>query len=202
MTTRACRPALAGDRPWPVRPDPFSSYRSGFEVRTYRRVQRFLFFNNFPGEPTAGANCLVRSLDLTYSDQQTPADPHGPSYTFLVSVTETGYGPGGQAASMPPLEFDYSEPVIGQQVLTLDPGSQAGLPEGMDGLSYRWTDLDGEGLPGVLSESGGAWYYKRNRSAGNLIPLPDGTAVARARARPGGDRGSAALAQSTCPASG
>jgi len=26
--------------PWPVRPDPFSSYRSGFEVRTYRRCQR------------------------------------------------------------------------------------------------------------------------------------------------------------------
>ena len=85
-------PAPAGDRPWPVRPDPFSSYRSGFEVRTYRRVQRFLFFNNFPGEPTAGANCLVRSLDLAYSDQQAPADPHSPSYTFLVSVTETGYG--------------------------------------------------------------------------------------------------------------
>ena len=76
-----------------MRPDPFSSYRSGFEIRTYRRVQRFLFFNNFPDEPTAGANRLVRSLDLSYSDQQTPADPHGPSYTFLVSLTETGYGP-------------------------------------------------------------------------------------------------------------
>ena len=177
-------PATAGDRPWPVRPDPFSSYRPGFEVRTYRRVQRFLFFNNFPGEPTAGANRLVRSLDLTYSDQQTPTDPHSPRYTFLVSVTETGYGPGGQAASMPPLEFDYSEPVIGQQVLTLDPGSQEGLPVGLDGRAYQWTDLDGEGLPGVLSESGGAWYYKRNRSAGNLIPLTDGTSVARAQFGP------------------
>ena len=183
----ASTPAVpAGDRPWPVRLDPFSSYRSAFEIRTYRRVQRFLFFNNFPDEPTAGANCLVRSLDLTYSDQQTPTDPHGPSYTFLVSVTETGYGPDGQvSASMPPLEFDYSERVIGQQVLTLDDlDSQEGLPEGLDGRAYQWTDLDGEGLPGILSGAGGAWYYKRNRSAGNLIPLPDGTSVARARFGP------------------
>jgi len=177
-------PAPAGDRPWPVRPDPFSSYRPGFEVRMYRRVQRFLFFNNFPDEPTAGANRLVRSLDLIYCDQLAPADPVSPRYTFLVSVTQTGYGLGGQAGSMPPVEFDYSEPVIGQQVLTLDAGSQEGLPEGLDGLAYRWTDLDGEGLPGILSESGGAWYYKRNHSAGNLIPLPDGTSVARAQFGP------------------
>ena len=103
---------------------------------------------------------------------------------------------------MPPLEFDYSEPVIGQQVLTLDPGSQEGLPEGLDGRTYRWADLDGEGLPGVLSESGGAWYYKRNRSAGNLIPLPRRDLGRAGTARPGGDRGGAPLAQLTCPASG
>ena len=137
MTTRArprSRRATARGRCGPTR-SPATA--PAFEIRTYRRVQRFLFFNNFPDEPTAGANRLVRSLDLTYSDQQTPADPHGPSYTFLVSVTETGYGPDGQAAaSMPPLEFDYSEPVIGQQVLTLDdPDSKEGLPEGLDGRS-------------------------------------------------------------------
>ncbi len=84
-------PAPGGDRPWSLRPDPFSSYRAGFEVRTYRRVQRLLFFNNFPGEPTAGPDYLVRSLDFEYSDQQAPADPHNPIYTFLVSVTQTGY---------------------------------------------------------------------------------------------------------------
>ena len=89
--SRELAAGAGGGRPWPVRPDPFSTYRAGFEVRTYRRVQRFLFFNNFPGELTAGADCLVRSLDLAYSDQQAPADPRNPSYTFLVSVTETGY---------------------------------------------------------------------------------------------------------------
>ena len=74
------------DQLWPVRPDPFSTYRSGFEVRTYRRVQRVLFFNNFPNEPTAGADYLVRSVDLKYSDQQALADPRNPIYTMLVSA--------------------------------------------------------------------------------------------------------------------
>src|SRR5205823_6371 len=37
-------------QPWPVRPDPFSSYRAAFEVRTYRRCARVLLFHNFPAE--------------------------------------------------------------------------------------------------------------------------------------------------------
>ena len=88
----ASPPAFAPDGSWALRPDPFSSYRSAFEIRTYRRVERILFFNNFPKEPNVGANCLVRSLNLTYSDQQTPADPHNPIYTMLVFASlQTGY---------------------------------------------------------------------------------------------------------------
>ena len=47
-------PGPTADGPWPVRPDPFSTYRPGFEVRSYRRVQRFLFFNNFRGRAYGG----------------------------------------------------------------------------------------------------------------------------------------------------
>lgn len=179
----AMPPAPQADQAWPVRADPFSAYRSGFETRTYRRVQRLLFFNNFPAEPTAGPDCLVRSLDLAYSDQQAPADPRNPVYTFLTSVTQTGYRPGGggfATRSMPPLEFDYSQPQIQPAVLTMDPGSQANLPEGLDGSRFQWADLDGEGLSGILSPADGAWYYKRNLSAGHLVAQPDGTVAARA----------------------
>src|SRR5205807_4212574 len=38
------------------------------------------------------------------------------------------------------------------------------LPEGIDGGRFRWVDLDGEGLSGVLSEGDGGWSYKRNFS--------------------------------------
>lgn len=183
----ASPPLPAADRPWPVRPDPFSTYRAGFEIRTYRRVHRLLFFTNFPNEATAGANCLVRSLDLAYSDEQAPADPRNPLYTFLVSAAETGYRQDGAATiarSLPPLEFDYSTPQIQTAVLSLDRDSLGNLPEGIDGSRFRWVDLDGEGLSGILSEAPLGWYYKRNLSANNTVAQPDGSLAARASFAP------------------
>jgi hypothetical protein len=41
------------------------------------------------------------------------------------------------------------------------------LAIGLDGSAYRWTDLHGEGIPGILTEQAGAWFYKRN-----LSPIP------------------------------
>lgn len=169
----ATPPALAPDGSWALRPDPFSSYRSAFEIRTYRRVERILFFNNFPKESGTGANCLVRSLNLTYSDQQTPADPHNPIYTMLVSAVLQGWGQGPSGSvtrSLPALEFTYSVPVIQANVVALDADSAANLPEGIDGKNFQWVDLDGEGLSGILSDVGGGWLYKRNLSANNLVP--------------------------------
>jgi len=47
-------PTPQPDTPWTVRPDSFSSYRAGFEVRTYRRCRRVLLFHHFPDEASAG----------------------------------------------------------------------------------------------------------------------------------------------------
>ena len=49
----------------------------------------------------------------------------------------------------------------------VDPESLENLPIGLDGSAYRWTDLHGEGIPGILTEQAGAWFYKRN-----LSPIP------------------------------
>ena len=49
----------------------------------------------------------------------------------------------------------------------VDPASLENLPIGLDGSAYRWTDLHGEGIPGILTEQAGAWFYKRN-----LSPIP------------------------------
>src|SRR5262249_38355173 len=149
---------------WPVRPDPFSSYRAGFDVRTYRRCKRVLLFHHFPNEPVVGRDCLVRSTDFVYSDETVPGDPRNPIYTLLQSVTQTGYrrqANGYLSRSMPPLEFEYSEPQIQPDVLTLDADSLGNLPEGLDGSRNQWVDLDGEGLSGVLADFGGSWGYKR-----------------------------------------
>lgn len=47
------------------------------------------------------------------------------------------------------------------------------LPIGVDGVSYQWVDLDGEGLSGLLTQQGGRWFYKRNSSANNFPDTDD-----------------------------
>ena len=168
--------------PWPTRPDAFSTYRSGFEVRTARLCNRVLMFHHFPGEPKVGRDCLVRSTSFTYSAPVDPQAVDKPVYSFLESVTQSGHrrDTGGYATrSLPPLEFEYVDPDIGEVVESVDLESVENLPIGIDGRAYRWTDLHGEGIPGVLSEQADSWFYKRNWSA---IPqvLPDGTKEARA----------------------
>ncbi|MEU4643668.1 SpvB/TcaC N-terminal domain-containing protein [Micromonospora sp. NPDC023814] len=138
---------------WPCRPDPFSTYRPGFEVRTYRLCRRVLMFHHFPGEPDVGRNCLVKSTDLSYT---------GTVYSMLSRVQHTCYrraGAGYDSASLPPLDFEYRAAAVDPTVHEI-----TDLPTGVDEDVYLWADLDGEGLPGVLTEQTGAWFYHRNTS--------------------------------------
>ena len=176
--------AGAPEHPWRTRPDPFSTYRSGFEVRTRRVCQRVLMFHHFPGAPGVGRDCLVRSTDFTYSDEVDPTDFRNPVYTFLLEVTQTGYrrnNAGYVNRSLPPLEFEYSQPVVSGVVEEVDKESLENLPVGIDGAAYRWIDLHGEGVPGILTEQADAWFYKRNLSPD--VP-GDGAAQIKARFAP------------------
>jgi RHS repeat-associated protein len=170
---------------WTCRLDPYSTYRPAFEVRGYRLCRRVLMFHHFAGEPNVGVNCLVRSTDFAYS--QPSADPTESFYSFLRSVTHTGYrrdGVGGYvAASLPPLEFEFSTATIDETVHEVDETSLENLPNGADGTQYRWVDLDGEGLQGLLSEQGGTWFYKSNLSAANQR-IVDGEEVTLPRFEP------------------
>jgi len=174
--------------PWKLRRDPFSTYRAGFEVRTARLCQRVLMFHHFPGTEQSGAgiNCLARSTDFTYSDEVDPTNVRNSVYTFLRSVTQTGYrrnNDGYDRRSLPPIEFEYTESVVQDVVEEVDPQSLENLPFGLDGSAYRWTDLHGEGIPGILTEQADAWFYKRNWSP---IPdkLSDGSEIVKAKLAP------------------
>jgi RHS repeat-associated protein len=160
-----------------LRPDPFSSYRSGFEVRTYRLCRRVLMFHHFENEAGVGKDCLVRSTDFEYASEKQLI------YSFLKSVTQTGYkrqnGGGYLAKSLPPLELTYTEPIIDDRVWNVDPQSLENLPQGLDGTRYQWVDLDGEGLSGILTEQGNGWFYKRNLSPINPAPAESGRIEAK-----------------------
>src|SRR5262249_6937458 len=94
-----------------------------------------------------------------------------PFYSMLLSVRQTSYRRNGNngyiSESLPPLEFEYTDAIIDETVHDLDSDSIGNLPAGADGARYRWIDLDGEGLHGVLTEQGGRWYYKPNWSPVN-----------------------------------
>lgn len=163
---------------WLCRHDPFSSYRAGFEVRTYRLCQRVLMFHHFPNEPEVGRNCLVRSTDFVYRNiRNNPEDlkKGHPVASFIASVTQTGYKRNQEGGylkkSLPPLEFEYSQPIVSEEIHEIDPVSLENLPIGMDGANYQWVDLDGEGISGFLTEQADAWFYKPNLGGGRFGPL-------------------------------
>jgi RHS repeat-associated protein len=167
------KPGDAGT--WLCRNDPFSSYRSGFEVRTYRLCQRVLMFHHFPAEPGIGQDCLVRSTGFAYREIRGIPDDHRrghPIASFIASIAQSGYiranGGGYTSQSLPPVTFEYSQAVISSYVQQLDAGSLENLPAGIDGINYQLIDLNGEGLAGVLTEQVGAWYYKPNLGEGKL----------------------------------
>lgn len=168
-------PTPQEDTAWLCRHDPFSDYRPGFEVRTYRLCQRILMFHQFPTEADVGADCLVQSTDLAYaSTRGIPEDARfgNPLASHLGSVTHRGYrrqATGGYLnRALPPVEFDYSPAQFHDQVTDIDPDSLANLPAGLAGPGVHWVDLDGEGISGVLTEQAGAWFYKANLGNGHF----------------------------------
>lgn len=166
---------------WELRQDPFSVYRSTFEVRTYRLCQRVLMFHHIPNDPEyptnpdsqAGYDGLVRSTDFTYEYEADTANARAPIFSKLIAVTQKGHQPQSASSyltqSLPPVEFTYSAATIQHEVRTLDSDSSENLPIGIDGANYQWVDLDGEGLSGVLTEQANAWFYKRNLSPTNRV---------------------------------
>jgi hypothetical protein len=160
-------------RTWPVRQDPFSLFRSTFDVRTYRLCRRVLMFHHFPDElklpdeQIGPKDYLVRSTDFEYKETSVAS--------FITSITQAGYARREDRTYfkkiLPKLEFKYTEVRVDETVHEVDPESIKNLPYGVDGTRYQWIDLDSEGLTGVLTEQADSWYYKRNLGDGTFGPL-------------------------------
>src|SRR5262249_5480827 len=130
------------------RPDPFSDYRPGFEMRTRRRCARIETWTH------AGADRLVRSCNLTYRDQRTdlaPLSVHN-GVSLLSRVTVVGHD-GELTEQMPPLEFDYTRFEPEKRKLSQVQG--ADLPaRSLGSRDLDLVDLFGNGLPDILEMNG------------------------------------------------
>src|SRR5262249_10047185 len=89
------------EKVWPARLDPFSSYRSGFEVRTHRLCQRILMLHQFAAPGTE--HVVVRTTNLDYQDPTR-------AVSYLTGVTQVGWQKVGDnyiTKSMPTIRLGY-----------------------------------------------------------------------------------------------
>lgn len=144
---------------WACRLDPCSTYRAGFEIRTYRLCRRILMLHHIP-DVLGVSSYIVSSTNLGYDET--------PVASLLTNVSGLGYilDLGSYtSAPTPALSFKYTRAPGAEALVVRDSAAPFDLP----GNEYQWIDLDSEGLPGVLSEQAGSWFYRRNLSANNII---------------------------------
>lgn len=155
---------------WELRPDPFSRYNSGFEIRTYRRCKRVLMFHNFSDETNIGEGCLVRSLDLEYlgvTEGGGGVASGDLCFSRISSIRQRGYikeeSGNYRSEFLPPLLFEYSSAIINNRICEISTEELGGIKMS-SGNAAKWHDFYGEGLTGILAQYDGCWYYKRNFS--------------------------------------
>ncbi len=153
-------------RAWPPRRDPFSSYRAGFEIRTYRLCRGVMMFHHFPelgAEP-----CLVRATRFGFDET--------PTFSFLTTATAAGYQRAADGSytseALPPLTLEYSRfdppPAPVFRPLTVPIG--AAMPGYVAPGAYLPVDLDGEGIPGFLYADGATTLWYAPQGEGRYAP--------------------------------
>jgi RHS repeat-associated protein len=161
--------------PWKYRCDPFSDYRAGFEIRTYRLCKRILSFHYFKElnfTPSSVPDpCLVRSLDLSYKHFSFGLPQARQEADLIIAIRQVCYkrsGPSSyESRTLPALELNYHELEWNKAVKTILPEDIANAPVGL-AANYQWLDLYVEGISGILSEDASGWYYKRNLGSGHF----------------------------------
>ncbi|BAV06841.1 RHS repeat-associated core domain-containing protein [Filimonas lacunae] len=158
---------------WACRKDPFSSYRQGFEVRTYRRCERILLFHCFSELPLTPY--LVNSLQLLYNDQlPLPNNSQNiPGYSFLVKARHNGHlwkddTQSYSTKSLPDIVIQYQQHEWNTTIESLLPGDAEQLPIVLHDKSHIWIDLFNEGVTGILTEQSNEWYYQHNLGNGHF----------------------------------
>jgi RHS repeat-associated protein len=169
------------------RPDPFSSHRSGFQMRTTRRCERIEIRTH------AGETRLARSYRFVYLDQRvrtTGEAPDAPIDSAGIPVQTVDRGalplngvsllsqihvighddsqplPDQQTQRLPPLEFGYSRfDPLRRDFFSLQ---GQGLPAAtLSSPELELVDLFGNGLPDFI-EMNGAVRYWRNLGGGRF----------------------------------
>ena len=151
---------------WTYRPDPFSTYRAGFEIRTVRRCRRVLIKIHEEAGPAGGR--LIKAYRLRYLDDLPEQERGGAALplngvSHLAQAILTGYREGEEPKSFPPLTFGYSRFEPEKRRYETFTGRGNYLPErALNQPAYELVDLHGLGLPDVIHTSAAGYRYWRN----------------------------------------
>ena len=163
--------------PTASRPDPFSDYRAGFEIRTRRRC-KWIFVRTHPTADPRD-DLLVHAYELIYADELHGAADPGLSngVSLLARINIVGFDDKGAAVrEMPPLDFRYSSFEPAKRRFTALQGK--GLPAtSLANPDIELVDLFGHGLPDILELGGGSPRYWRNLGEGKF-DMPRGLSQA------------------------
>jgi RHS repeat-associated protein len=126
-------------------------------------------FHHFP-EELGVKDYLVRSTEFEFHEK--------PLGSFISNVVQSGFShrPEGRylKKSLPALELTYTSSPLEDpdyRAYRVHEAAPANLPGGIDGKDYKWLDLNGEGISGVLTEQGDTWFYKSNAGRGCFRPI-------------------------------
>ena len=160
---------------WTCRKDPFSSFRAGFEIRTYRRCRRVLMFHCFSPAELPISPYLTTSLELFYNEDLdfTSSGKKETGFSYLVKARQNGHKwDAGLNAyttkSLPETEITYQAHEWNTAVERMSDDSSVHAPAGLRDKNYLWIDLFSEGIAGMLTEQGDNWFYKSNLGNGEF----------------------------------
>jgi RHS repeat-associated protein len=152
------------------RPDPFSEYRAGFEIRTRWRCKRIEIRTH------ADQDRLARTYELVYLDERVRAGELPPAslprngVSLLSQVRVVGHD-GDLTEALPPLEFGYTRFAPEQQRFQpIKAVNQALPPRSLADDDFEMVGLFGNGLPDIVQMNGAVQFW---RNLGNgLFDIP------------------------------
>lgn len=160
---------------WICREDPFSTFRSGFEIRTYRRCHRVLMFHCFDADDLPHSPYLTKSLevfynhDLEFNGNNTSVN----GFSFLIKAKQNGHlwdddNNCYKTKFLPEIEISYQRHEWNAEVKSVSGDNWVHSPSGLADKSYLWIDLYSEGISGILTEKAGGLFYKSNLGNGTF----------------------------------
>lgn len=150
---------------WTVRNDPFSTYRSGFEIRTLRLCRRVCMLHHIP-ENNLLDYPLVKSTDFEYKAGEYSG------INILTSISLFGYKKINNkynSSSMPPVTFKYSEFEPEKQHYQSITSENNELPySSLNNPDFSLLDINFDGMVDIVSTNNKGISFWENRGNGNI----------------------------------